>query len=243
MDVPSEVLQHMQQRNREHFRQAHCTPFTVPPLSEHLGFTGYSEYGQQILDGTYDSTQLEANVQLLIQHLEQVHEMETNESRPTITADEFRGKLKVWSESTSTSPSGMHLGHYKALIAKKHSFSSDLPDDKLPPEYCLQRDELNSKQADLFGLHLALINYALECGTTYKRWQTIANSILFKDADNIRLHRTRVIHIYEADYNLALGVKWRSAMHAAESFQVLNEGQYGSRNGRQATDPVFIEEL
>jgi hypothetical protein len=31
-------------------------------------------------------------------------------------------------------------------------------------------------------------------------------------------------------------------MHAAESLQVFNEGQYGSRNGRRATDPVFIEE-
>ena len=122
-----------------------------------------------MLDGTYESTQMEANVKLLIQHLEQVHEMETNESRPTITADEFRGKLKVWSESTSTSPSGMHLGHYNALIAK-HSFSYDLPDDELPPEYCRQCEELNSKQADLFELHLTLINYALERGTTYKRW-------------------------------------------------------------------------
>ena len=242
IDIPSEVLQHIQTRNREHFGQAHGTPFTVPPLSEHLGFTGYSEYGQQMLDGTYNSADLESNVQLLIQHLEHIHEMELEESRPTITAEEFRGKLKVWSESTSTSPSGMHLGHYKALIAK-HSFSSPLSDDELTPEYCLQRDELNSKQADLFELHLALINYAMERGTTYKRWQKIANSILFKDPDNIRLHRTRVIHIYEADYNLAMGVKWRSAMHNAESHQVLNEGHYGSRNRRRATDPVFIEEL
>ena len=242
IDVPSEVLEHIQQRNREHFGQAHGTPFTIPPLSEHLGFTGYSAYGQQMLDGTYDATELESNVQLLIQHLEHIHEMESDETRPSVSAEEFRGKLKVWSESTSTSPSGMHLGHYKALIAK-HSYSSDLPDDDLPPEYCMHRDELNSKQADLFELHLAIINYALERGTTYKRWQTIANSIIFKDPDTIKLHRIRVIHIYEADYNLAMGVKWRSAMQQAEAKQVLNEGQYGSRNGRRATDPVFIEEL
>ena len=175
-DIPSEVLQYIQTRNREHFRQARGTPFTVPPLSEHFGFTGYSEYGQQMLDGKYNSADLESNVQLLIQHLEHIHEMELDESRPTVTAEEFRGKLKIWSESTSTSPSGMHLGQYKALIAKR-SFSSSLPDDELPPEYCLQRDKFNSKQADLFELHLALINYALERGTTYKRWQKNANSI------------------------------------------------------------------
>ena len=242
IDVPSEVLEHIQQRNRDHFGQAHGTPFTIPPLSEHLGFTGYSEYGQQMLDGTYDATELDSNVQLLIQHLEHTHEMELDESRPSISAEEFRGKLQVWTESTSTSPSGMHLGHYKSLIAK-HSFSSDRSDDELTPEYCIQRDELNIKQADLFALHLALINYALERGTTYKRWQTIANSIIFKDPDTIKLHRIRVIHIYEADYNLALGIKWRTATQHAEATDLLNMGQYGSRTGRRATDPVLIEEM
>jgi hypothetical protein len=31
IDVPTEVLNHLQTRNREHFGQAHGTPFTVPP--------------------------------------------------------------------------------------------------------------------------------------------------------------------------------------------------------------------
>ena len=59
----------------------------------------------------------------------------------------------------------------------------------------------------------------------------------------MRLHRTRVIHIYEADYNMVLGMKWRIAMYQAEALRALNDGQYGSRPRRNATDPVFIEEL
>jgi hypothetical protein len=98
-------------------------------------------------------------------------------------------------------------------------------------------------QNDLRTLHLTLLNYALERGYSYKRWQTIANTILFKDPDNVRLHRTRVIHIYEADFNLALGIKWRIQMYQAEALAALNDGQYGSRPRRNATDPVFIEEL
>jgi hypothetical protein len=137
----------------------------------------------------------------------------------------------------------MHLGHCKALIAK-HSFSTNLPDDELTPEFCAQRDELNSKQRDLFQIHLTLINYALQRGASCTRWHTIVNTTLFKDPDNVRLDRTRrVIHIYEADYNLALGIKWRTAMQHAEDFNLLNEGQYGSRTGKRATDPVFIEEM
>ena len=152
--------------------------------------------------------------------------MEAAATRLTITTEEFRGKLQVWSESTTTSPSGMHLGHYKALIAK-HSFSSDLPDEELTPEFCAQRDEVNSKQKDLFQIHLTLINYALQRGASYTRWHTIVNTILFKDPDNVRLDRTRVIlHIYEADYNLALGIKWRTAMqHAEETWDNTVPGQ------------------
>ena len=242
IDVPTEVVTLLQDRNRKHFDQAKGTPFTVAPLAEQVGFTGTGVYCDQLLQCTYDSTEHEPSVRLLLKHLQQVHQMEAAATRPTITAEEFRSKLLVWSEAATTSPSGMHLGHYKALIAK-HSFSIDLPDDELTPEFCAQRDEVNSKQKDLFQIHLTLINYALQRGTSYTRWHTIVNTILFKDPDNVRLDRTRVIHIYEADYNLALGIKWRTATQHAEEFNLINEGQYGSRTGRHATDPVLIEEM
>jgi hypothetical protein len=98
-------------------------------------------------------------------------------------------------------------------------------------------------QQHLLELHLIMMNYALSRGYSYQRWTQIANTILFKDSDNVRIHRTRVIHIYEADYNLALGLKWRAAIFKSEKCNNLNEGQYGSRPHRNATDPVLIEEL
>ena len=103
---------------------------------------------------------------------------------------------------------------------------------------------MNAKQADLFKINFHLINYALQRGTSYKCRHTIVNTILFKDPDNVRLDRTRVIHIYEADINLALGIKWRAATQHAEEFDLLlNVGQCGSRTGKRATDPVLIEEM
>jgi hypothetical protein len=33
-----------------------------------------------------------------------------------ITLSNFTTAIKVWSEKTSTSPSGRHLGHYKILV-------------------------------------------------------------------------------------------------------------------------------
>ncbi|KAI2502879.1 hypothetical protein MHU86_11548 [Fragilaria crotonensis] len=247
VEVPTEIVRLLQERNRKHFGQAKGTPFTVPPLLDDLGFRGDRPLSQRILEGTYEHQpgevdQVSENVRLLLQHFEQVQEMAEAPSFPTISMDEFTSKLRVWSESTTTSPSGMHLGHYKALIAR-HSYSSDLPDEELTQEFRDNRDELNRMQDDLRNLHLTLLNYALERGYSYRRWQTIANTILFKDQDNVRLHRTRVIHIYEADFNLALGIKWRIHMYQAEALAALNDGQYGSRPRRNATDPVFIEEL
>ena len=148
----------------------------------------------------------------------------------------------MWRESTSTSPSGLHLGHYKVLIAR-HSFSTDANDSDLTPEFVFRRDELNRKQAEIRSVRLALINYALERGYSFSRWQNIVNSVLFKDVDNVRLHRTRIIHIYEADFNMAMGLKWRVAKQQAEDLKLLNEGQYGSRTRRSAVEPVYIKEM
>jgi hypothetical protein len=57
------------------------------------------------------------------------------------------------------------------------------------------------------------------------------------------LHRLRVIHLYEATLNAFLGIKFRNLLHYAEDNNLLNPGCYGSRPGRQAVDPVFIEIL
>lgn len=55
--------------------------------------------------------------------------------------------------------------------------------------------------------------------------------------------RNRATFVYEADYNLMLGLKWRSALLQAEALNQLNCGQFGSRPRHNATDPVFMEEL
>ena len=246
IDVPSEIVTHLQNRNRMHFGQAHGTPFTVPPLSNLLGFSGEGEHAEDILTrGSCDYPDLDDNVKLLLDHLRISEEMAEQESYPTITEEEFIGKLKVWKETTTTSPSGVHLGHYKALIAP-HEYTHINDDDDCTEDGIKRtelRDELNGMQKAIRELHLQVINYALERGYSYQRWQCVANTMLFKEKHNIRIHRTRVIHIYEADYNLMLGLKWRMALYQSEALQQLNAGQYGSRPRRNAIDPVMLEEL
>jgi hypothetical protein len=96
-------------------------------------------------------------------------------------------------------------------------------------------------QQTLQKAHTMILQYALKHGYSYKRWSSVVNVMLEKDAGNPRIHRLRVIHLYEADYNLVLAVKWREALHHAEDSQLLNQGLYGSRPGRSAIIPVQIE--
>ena len=175
-----------------------------------------------------------------MQFLNRTADIEQLKVEPTISEKEFSGKLRAWRESTSTSPSGLHLGHYKALIAR-HRYSS-IPEDE-DEEHRQNRERLFCIQRELLDLHLTLQNYANKRGYSYNRWKKVANTILFKDPGVIKIHWTRVIHLYEADYNLAMGLKWRAAVFRAETLQLLHNGQFGSRPRRNAIDPVFIEDL
>jgi len=65
--------------------------------------------------------------------------------------------------------------------------------------------------------------------------------MLEKEPGSPRIHRLRAIHIYEADYNLMLAVKWREAMYNAEDQRLLHADAYGSRPGCSAHDPIALE--
>ena len=64
-----------------------------------------------------------------------------------------------------------------------------------------------------------------------------------KEKGNHKIHRLRVIHIYEADYNALLCIKWREITHHASKKNLINPSQNGGAPGHYAQDPVYVEEL
>jgi hypothetical protein len=102
---------------------------------------------------------------------------------------------------------------------------------------------LKAARQAILQAHLDIINYGLLHGYSIERWQQVVNVMILKEAAIHRIHRLRVLHLFEADYNLILGVKWRQLMQHAEEHQTLNEGQYGSRAGREATALNRLEAL
>jgi hypothetical protein len=61
-----------------------------------------------------------------------------------------------------------------------------------------------------------------------------------KEPGNSKIHRLRVIHIYEADYNFLLQAKWQALINQTELDKNLHNRQYGSRPGRDALIPAFL---
>jgi hypothetical protein len=67
--------------------------------------------------------------------------------------------------------------------------------------------------------------------------------MILKDPDNVKIHRLRVLHLYEHDYNMILAIKWRLLIQSANKKGILNVGQFGPIPGKNAITPTVIEEL
>ena len=103
------------QNNQKHFAQAEGTPPTKPPLSTILG-NGHNNSCTKILQGQFIApTNLPMQMKRYLEEMERTNKHPTNKALipPLHIIDGF----KKWREQTSTSPSGIHLGHYKALLA------------------------------------------------------------------------------------------------------------------------------
>ncbi len=225
--TPSEIVAYLLRRNQGHFGQGEG-PFTIPPMSEAIDYPASTAACELMLEGEFNATELEDLTQLLVKHFSRRQTLDC--LPPQITKTEFIEALQVWNEGTSTSPSDINLGHYHALF-RRHKYKDDSDEAKA---FDIKRERILQAQ-------LALPNYSLKFSHSFKRWRTIVNVMILKEPGNTKIHRLRVIHIYEADYNLLLGVKWRQLLHRAEDKGLINDGCYGSRPGREARTVVFLE--
>ena len=207
--VPSEIEGLLLERNQAHFGQAEGTPLTKPPFTADIGYKADGYAADLVLSGQIEYNTIDEATKLLIKHLQS---RTTITLKGAITKEEVLGKLRKWKESTTTSPSGMHLGHYHCMW-KNTKIPLDDP----------SHDIMKKNQELLLQTTTSLLNYAIKFGYTYERWRTVVNVMLQKDPGNPRIHRLRVIHLYEADYNLLLATKWREAIHHAETNKLLND--------------------
>ena len=228
---PADIEFYLMLRNYQHFGQAQGTPFTVDPLCNDIDWTATSSASEEILQGNYSNSD---QINTLCRHvLRQCQGCDNQETMPAyLTKEEFKGKIKTWNEKTTTSPSGRHLGRYKALYAEgTHDPGSE------------ERQLFQQKQSDILEVILTILNYCIKTGYPLKRWCRIVNMMIFKEVGVYKVHRLRVLHIFEADLNLLYAVKWRQLVRQADHHDRINPGQYGGRPGYEATSMALLEEL
>jgi ribonuclease HI len=224
------IERHLIARNNTHYRQANSTPFGTTAIGDDLGYHGTSQAATSILQGNYhppEGTTLSEESTAYVAALQHPYAHLPEAERPTITSyisveDLIQG-FGHWPESTSTSPSGRHLGHYRSMLYLKDEEEGTYP---------------------LFEILHNMINIPLLTGRPPKRWLTASSVCIEKEEGNPQTDKIRIIHLYEADLNLVWKLLWGSRLvQHAEQLQLYPDAQYGSRPGRNSIDAVLCKIL
>ena len=91
-----------------------------------------------------------------------------------VSEDDVQQGFQKWKERTTTSPSGRHLGHYRSLV----------------------QDPI------LRNCFTQFMNIIIATGITPYRWGNAVNVLIEKDAGQPKINLLRIIHLFEANYNL-----------------------------------------
>lgn len=208
---PHQVKEQIMKRDISHFGQAEGTIFPSD-----FKYKGILKALDILLQGKFNYNTIPnstTGASTLLKHLS------NGKALPKMNCEidfkTFIAGLRTWSESTSTSPSGRHLGHYKCLQVddgQSHTYTQENPNpsDKILMTY------------------YKLAMTAMRLGISLKRWQNSITTMIEKVPGNPKINELRVIHLYEADYNLLLKIIWaRRLIRHAHDEDRLNNGQSG----------------
>jgi hypothetical protein len=116
----SEIEVQILKYNRDSFRVTADSPYGHGIIHDKLTFTGLSPAASGLLHGVIPDNWPTSDDHLQ-SFLSSFTIPETEQNSPpistTLSTDDVSRSFKQWREKTTTSPSGRHLGHYKALIS------------------------------------------------------------------------------------------------------------------------------
>jgi hypothetical protein len=229
---PTSIEECLLNRNIKHFGQAEGSFFTRANVLELFDYEGTSSHVTNLIQGTFDPTHFPSTTKsasCLLQTLGNAKNLKPFDN--VITFSEFKQAFSKWNEGTSTSPSGRHLGHYKCLLRQDHC-------DKLYTQY------YHDPKDKILQVYYNIVRVSTHCGISLSRWQQSTTAMIEKIPGCPKIHKLRVIHLYEADYNIILKIIWaRKLVWHVHDNNRLNEGQAGSRPGFNAIDVVIQKEM
>ena len=214
------------ERNIQHFSQADGTPFTIDPLKSLIGPTATSDFCDEIIKGRIDLSEMDIQdaSKAILSHLG--CNKDNTEIDVLISDEDILQGYKKWNENTSTSPSGCHLGHEKAILKRIEQQENDSKELGIDPLY-----------RRIFKITSQKLNWSIAHGHVYERWKKVVNAMIEKIPGKPLLNKLRIIHLIESDFNLMIGILWgrRLVWHGEERKQ-FDDGQSGSRPGKRCQD-------
>ena len=184
------------QWQRKHFEQAYETPLASKTWNE---IFDDDTIQQAIQDGTFEiPTTISLEAQQLIKQMRRPSCIKADIPSVT-TIHDFRMFIKKTKETTSSSPSGRHYGHYATL--------------------------LKTDQIYLRTIH-GILELALTNNIILQRWKTTHTTLLEKNPGNPWIHRLCAIHIVEGDLQfIAKYFYYVRMMKLAESKKIISDEQ------------------
>ena len=238
---PETITASLVSRNFKHFGQASNTPFAIEPIRSIM-----EPYGTNVIEAVpqlLENPEIDKATKTLLTQLRDLHAPVVSNQ---FSSNDLRNGFTKWREKTSTSPEGTHLGHYKAILAPDETPAehkermANLPTHKRrEPHHGTSRtgDDVLKGMADL-------VSFCHRSGTPLDQWLKIINVMLEKIPGNPRIDKLRVIHLFDALWNLSLGIIWNQRLQSqAEALQLLNDGQWGSRKGKNSIDVVLLKQF
>jgi DNA-binding transcriptional MerR regulator len=213
------VEEYLLQYNKQSFRAAAESPCGHGTIYNAITFNSLSHQAKEFLYGKlpkewHNDDHLLQELLRSFQIPDKVKQM--RHIKTSMSAEDIAKGISGWKEKTSTSPSGRHLGHYKAIIK----------DDTLLQ--CLTK----------------FMHVAIKSGIAIRRWSQATNVMLEKDPGRPLIHRLRIIHLFEADFNLYMKCQWgKRLVQRAAKHNLLNSGQFGSVPNHTSTEPIMLTQL
>jgi len=137
-------------------------------------------------------------------------------SQYKITCKQFRYFYKRTPEKRSSSPSGLHISHWKALARDEH----------------------------LSNVWTSILEICLQYSYTLERWKEIVSIMLEKEKGKPKINRLRMIHLVETDFNFIIRLIWgKNFVYHNEKQGSYHSNQYGGRKGQQGQSAALNKKL
>jgi len=204
-----DVEYHLIHRNKCHSRQSLSTPFfQSPTLQQAIDPHHANNSINDLLQGTFQHSRVRDYKlnDTEKKFLESLKTIVTTDVPLHLSLEDFRQYFKSKQEGTASSPSGRHMGHYRAMLECLHHNTPTLPS---------------------IILNIAMIS--LQTATPLHRWQQ-ASQLMLEKGKGKHIDNLRIIQLCEADLNFILHVVRgkrliRHASHHLDKAQFAIPGQ------------------